>query len=85
MECTTGWSLPGEAQNLKKGYFMKTKKKVSIRDIERVAERGQDVNLHFTKGEIMPPPKEVQRVNVDFTVQMLRELDQHKLANKKRG
>ena len=87
---------------------MKNKKKVSLKEIERMAEQGRDTNSYFSKGEIMPPLKEVQRVNVDFTVQMLSELDQmardlnisrqaviksllmqaldqHQLANKKRG
>ena len=57
---------------------MKDKKrtKVPIRKIEQQALKGGNVNEHFTKGQMMPPLKEIQRVNVDFTAQMLKQLDQ---------
>jgi len=54
---------------------MKTKKKISIEKIEEMAVRGEDVNPYFTRGQKMAPLKEVQRVNVDFTHQMLCDLD----------
>jgi hypothetical protein len=56
---------------------MKDKKKgfVSIKTIEAKAINGEDVNKYFAKGQMMPPIREIQRVNVDFTVQMLGELD----------
>ncbi len=47
-----------------------------MKDIEEMAVQGKDVNAYFTKGQMMPPLKEVQRVNVDFTGTMLNELDQ---------
>ena len=53
----------------------KRKKTVSIDSIEQKAVKGQNVNKYFTKGQMMPPLKEIQRVNVDFTTQMLGELD----------
>ena len=38
-----------------------------------MADRGEDISKHFTnKGKIKYP---TQRVNVDFTVEMLNELD----------
>ena len=41
--------------------------------IARLAEQGKDVSHYFTsRGRMMEP---VQRVNVDFTAAMLRELD----------
>ncbi len=41
--------------------------------IARMADRGKDVSQFFTaKGKMMPP---IQRVNVDFTLEMLAELD----------
>jgi len=46
--------------------------------IARAAERGEDVTRYFAGKERMMPPfprRDVQRVNVDFTVGMLRELD----------
>jgi hypothetical protein len=54
---------------------MKSKKKVSIEKIEEMAVKKKDVNTYFTRGQKMPPLKDIQRVNVDFTQQMLGELD----------
>jgi hypothetical protein len=52
----------------------KTPKAPSAEVIARMADRGQDVSRYFTnRGRMMPP---IQRVNVDFTAPMLRELDQ---------
>lgn len=51
----------------------KEKKRVSADVIAEMADRGEDVSRFFTnKGKMMPP---IQRVNVDFTVPMLNELD----------
>jgi hypothetical protein len=48
-------------------------KPVSAEAIARIAERGGNVSRFFTgKGKMMPP---IQRVNVDFTAPMLKELD----------
>lgn len=42
--------------------------------IAEMADRGEDIARFFTnKGKMMPP---IQRVNVDFTLPMLEELDQ---------
>lgn len=54
-----------------------TTKKVGLNEIEELALEGKDVNFHFTKGRMMPPISEVvQRVNVDFGLTVLAELDQ---------
>ncbi len=53
----------------------KRKKAISITEIEQKALKGHNVNKYFSKGQMMPPLKEIQRVNVDFTAQMLGELD----------
>ena len=46
---------------------------LSADEIAEKAARGEDVSLHFTnKGEMKPA---IQRVNVDFGVDMLKELD----------
>ena len=51
----------------------KSKRPVSAEAIARLADRGQDVSKHFTNtGKMMQP---IQRVNVDFTQLMLKELD----------
>jgi hypothetical protein len=42
-------------------------------EIAEMAMSGNDISRYFTnKGEMMPP---VKRVNVDFTLDMLKELD----------
>lgn len=43
-------------------------------EIAELAERGEDVSSFFTrKGKMMPA---IQRVNVDFALPMLQELDE---------
>ena len=45
----------------------------SADDIARLADQGEDVSRFFTnRGRMLAP---IQRVNVDFTGQMLHELD----------
>jgi hypothetical protein len=50
------------------------KKKIpTAEEIAELAMKGKDVSKLFTnKGEMKPP---IQRVNVDFTLDMLKELD----------
>jgi hypothetical protein len=51
----------------------KTKKPIASEAIAKLAEQGKDISGHFTnKGKMMSP---IQRVNVDFTQDMLSELD----------
>ena len=50
----------------------KRKKPISAEAIARMADQGQDIRRFFTGGRMMPP---IQRVNVDFTREMLAELD----------
>lgn len=53
-------------------------KRPSAEQIALAAERGEDVTKYFAgKGRMMPPMTrpDVQRVNVDFSSEMLRELD----------
>ena len=55
-----------------------SKKRPAAEHIARAAERDEDVTRFFAgKGRMMPPlPRpDVQRVNVDFTTEMLGELD----------
>ncbi len=51
----------------------KKKKPISAEQIAQMADRGEDVTRFFTGGKMMNP---IQRVNVDFTAEMLEELDQ---------
>ena len=49
------------------------KKKPTADEIAEMAMGGKDISKYFTnKGEMRPP---VKRVNVDFTLDMLKELD----------
>jgi hypothetical protein len=52
----------------------KLKKGTSAESIAEMADSGQNISRHFTnKGKMMPA---IQRVNVDFTADMLKELDE---------
>jgi hypothetical protein len=52
----------------------KKKKPISAEAIARMADRGEDISRFFAnKGRMVYP---IQRVNVDFTGEMLQELDQ---------
>lgn len=52
----------------------KKRKPVSAEAIARMADQGKDISRFFTnKGRMVYP---VQRVNVDFTGEMLSELDE---------
>ena len=48
-------------------------KAASAEKIARLAERGEDISRFFTNSGSMMGP--VQRVNVDFALPMLKELD----------
>ena len=49
------------------------KKRLTADEIAEKALKGEDISRFFTnKGEMKPA---IQRVNVDFTLDMLRELD----------
>jgi len=50
----------------------KKKKPISAGQIARMADRGEDISRFFTGHMIMAP---VQVVNLDFTAEMLEELD----------
>ena len=52
----------------------KNKKKPSADEIAEMAMNGKDISGYFSNTGQMKPP--VQRVNVDFTVAMLQELDE---------
>ncbi len=49
-------------------------KPVDAEQIAEMADRGQDISAHFTNQFTVVRPG-VQRVNVDFTAPMLKELD----------
>lgn len=51
----------------------KARKRIDAEAIARMADRGENISRFFGKGRMMPP---IQRVNVDFTGEMLAELDQ---------
>ena len=52
----------------------KVAKKLSAEEIAELADHGEDISQYFTnKGKIRQP---TQWVNIDFTLEMLGELDQ---------
>lgn len=52
---------------------LKKRGRISAEGIARLADKGLDISEFFTnKGKMMAP---IQRVNVDFTTDMLNELD----------
>jgi hypothetical protein len=53
---------------------LETPKPPAADEIADMADRGEDISRFFTrKGKMMPP---IQRVNVDFALTMLQELDE---------
>jgi ABC-type phosphonate transport system ATPase subunit len=53
---------------------VKVRKPIPADEIARMADRGENISRFFTNsGKMMQP---IQRVNVDFAVPMLRELDE---------
>jgi len=49
------------------------RKKLTADEIAEMAMSGKDISRYFTNNGEMRPP--VKRVNVDFTLDMLKELD----------
>jgi len=61
---------------MKKAKKTQKQVKVSIEDVEQRALKGQDVNKNFSGGKMMSPlTEQIQRVNVDFGIVTLQELD----------
>ena len=59
---------------MKNSHKKKQAPSVTADDIARLADSGEDISRFFTnKGRMVSP---IQRVNVDFTGQMLAELDE---------
>lgn len=53
---------------------LETPKRATADEIADMADKGEDISRFFTnKGKMMPP---IQRVNVDFALPMLQELDE---------
>ncbi len=50
-----------------------TEKIMTADEIANLAEQGHDISEHFSNKGVMKP--EIQRVNVDFSADMLNELD----------
>lgn len=58
----------------RKAKTAERRKRLTSEEIAKRADRGEDISAHFTnQGEMMPPA--IQRVNVDFSIGMLEELD----------
>jgi hypothetical protein len=52
---------------------LRARRPIAADEIAEMADRGENISRFFTNdGKMMPP---IQRVNVDFAVPMLKELD----------
>ena len=62
------------AEEERRAYAENISKPIDAEEIAEMADRGQDISAHFTNRFTVVRPA-VQRVNVDFTAPMLKELD----------
>lgn len=53
----------------------KTQKAITAREFDRKFDAGEDVSAHIDWAKARRPGREMQRVNVDFPLDMLREID----------
>jgi len=51
-------------------------KALSAADLDTLHDEGVDLSAHMALGKAVRPGRAVQRVNVDFPVDLLREIDQ---------
>lgn len=49
---------------------------LSAAELDRMHDAGVDLSAHMDLGKAVRPSRAVQRVNVDFPVDLLREIDQ---------
>ena len=61
---------------MKKKQRTSKRKGLSATELDAVHDGGSDLSAHVDLGKAVRPGREVQRVNVDFPVDLLREIDQ---------
>jgi hypothetical protein len=61
---------------MKKKRRISKAKALSAVDLDRLHDAGADLSSHMDLGKAVRPGRAVQRVNVDFPLDLLREIDQ---------
>lgn len=61
---------------MKKKQHTSKVRSVSATQLDAVHDEGTDLSAHLDIGKVVRPGRAVQRVNVDFPVDLLREIDQ---------
>lgn len=61
---------------MKKKTRISTRKKVSAATLDSMHDAGVDLSAHLDLTKAARPGRAIQRVNVDFPVDLLREIDQ---------
>ena len=61
---------------MKKKQRTSKSKALSSTELDALHDAGADVSAHMDVGRAVRPGRQVQRVNVDFPVDLLREIDQ---------
>ena len=61
---------------MKKKQRTSTTKALSAPELDAMHDAGVDLSLHMDLAKAVRPGRAVQRVNVDFPVDLLREIDQ---------
>lgn len=68
-------SSRSDGQGRKKKSGTATTRSRKARDLDRLHDRGDDLSEHLDLTRARRPGREVQRVNVDFPLDLLREID----------
>jgi hypothetical protein len=68
-------SSRSDGQGRKKTVGTAMKKLRTAHDLDRLHDRGVDVSAHLDLARARRPGREVQRVNVDFPLDLLHEID----------
>ena len=61
---------------MKKKQHTSRTKALSAGELDAMHDAGLDLSAHMDSGNAVRPGRAVQRVNVDFPVDLLREIDQ---------
>jgi len=61
---------------MKKKQHTSANKRASAADLDAMHDEGADLSEHMDFGKASRPGRAVQRVNVDFPMDLLREIDQ---------
>ena len=69
-------SSPSDEHAMKKKKRTSKTRALSAAELDAMHDAGVDLSVHMDLGKAVRPGRAVQRVNVDFPVDLLREIDQ---------